>query len=117
VSLDAAFNLRAYHRQNGKMEDLNTLVVGDSSLCLLLACSINAAGEITGLAFDTAPKELHGFLAIPSSSRAGGTRRRREPAGGSCGRSPQADSAATEFLAIRQLVNSAEMTAKYNREH
>jgi probable HAF family extracellular repeat protein len=65
VSLDAAFNLRAYRWQNGKMEDLNALVTGDSSLHMVLAVAINAAGEITGLAFDTRSNELHGFLAVP----------------------------------------------------
>ena len=66
VSLDAASNLRAYHWQNGKMQDLNTLIAGDSSLYLILPCSINAGGEITGLAFDTTSNELHGFLASPT---------------------------------------------------
>ena len=70
VSVDAAFNVRAYHWQNGKMEDLNSLVAGDSSLYLLLADSINAAGEIVGLAFDTGSNELHGFLATPSNGGA-----------------------------------------------
>ena len=63
VSLDAAYNPRAYHWRNGKMQDLNTLIAGDSSLHLILACSINGRGEITGVAFDTRSKELHGFLA------------------------------------------------------
>ena len=66
VSLDAASNLRAYHWQNGKMQDLNTLIEGDSSLYLILPCSINAGGEITGLAFDPTSNELHGFLASPT---------------------------------------------------
>jgi probable HAF family extracellular repeat protein len=68
VSLDAAVNLRAYHWQNGKMDDLNALVAGNSSLYMIIACNINAAGEITGLAFDTSSNELHGFLASPSTA-------------------------------------------------
>jgi len=70
VSVDGNSNVRAYHWQNDKMEDLNTLVAGESSLYLLLADSINAAGEIVGLAFDTESNELHGFLATPSNGGA-----------------------------------------------
>ena len=47
---------------------LNALVAGDSSLYMIIACNINAAGEITGLAFDTSSNELHGFLASPSTA-------------------------------------------------
>ena len=71
VSLDANANLRAYHWQSGKMADLNTLIAGDTSLYLVLACYINAAGEITGLAFDTASNDLHGFLATPTGDATG----------------------------------------------
>jgi probable HAF family extracellular repeat protein len=70
VSLDASFNLNAYHWQNGRMQNLNDLVAGETSLYMMLACSINAAGEITGLAFDTNSNELHGYLAIPASAGA-----------------------------------------------
>ncbi len=46
------------------MTDLNTLVVGDSPLYLLTACSINSRGEITGLGL-TSAGEIHTYLATP----------------------------------------------------
>ncbi len=65
VSLDAKFNPRAFHWQNGTMTDLNTLIRNNpSSLYLLFACSINARGEIIGLAAD-AGGNVHGYLAVP----------------------------------------------------
>jgi hypothetical protein len=33
-----------------------------------LGCSVNASGQIIGLAFDTATNELHGYLATPDYS-------------------------------------------------
>ena len=65
VSLDQNFNLHAYIRRHGHMADLNDLITGDSSLFLLLPCSINTRGEITGLAVDSSTGEPHGFLATP----------------------------------------------------
>ena len=70
VSVDASGNPRAYHWQNGDMEDLNALVSGDSPLDLLLACSINSQGEIIGLAFNMENGDLHGYLATPSNGGA-----------------------------------------------
>jgi probable HAF family extracellular repeat protein len=70
VSLDTNFNPRAFVRQNGSLLDLNELIAGDSSLYLLTACSINAQGQIIGLAFDPNSNDLHGYLATPSSSAA-----------------------------------------------
>jgi probable HAF family extracellular repeat protein len=69
VSLDANFNLRAYHWQDGVMSDLNDLAP-NSPLYLLLACSINARGEITGLAIDNTSGEFHAYVAVPSNSAA-----------------------------------------------
>jgi len=71
VSLDQYFNLHAYILRHGQMTDLNDLITGDSPLLLLLPCSINARGEITGLAVDTRTGEPHGFLATPVQSAGG----------------------------------------------
>ena len=67
VSLDANFNPRAYLRQNGVMTDLNTLVPANSSLSLLVACSINSSGQIVGIAVSSAGV-VHGYLATPANS-------------------------------------------------
>jgi probable HAF family extracellular repeat protein len=72
VSLDANFNPRAFQWQDGVMTDLNTLIPADSSLFLLLACSINARGELTGLAVDTNTGEFHTYLATPSNVASAG---------------------------------------------
>ena len=46
VSFDKDFNLTAFVQQpGGVMTDLNSLVPADSPLFLILACSINSAGE------------------------------------------------------------------------
>jgi probable HAF family extracellular repeat protein len=65
VSLDASFNLRAYLRQSGVMIDLNTLIPADSPLFLIVATSLNARGQITGLAVEKSSGEAHAFLATP----------------------------------------------------
>ena len=67
VSIDASFNLRAYHWQNGDMEDLNSVLVNESPLVLMLACSVNSIGEIIGLAYDTNTGDLHGYLLTPAN--------------------------------------------------
>ena len=65
VSLDAKFNPRAFHWQNGAMTDLNSLIrENPAGLSLALACSINARGEIIGVAFDGSGNP-HGYLAVP----------------------------------------------------
>jgi len=66
VSLDADFNPRAFIRQNGVMTDLNSLVTGDSSLFLMVACSINPDGQIVGFAIDS-NNEFHGYVATPAN--------------------------------------------------
>jgi probable HAF family extracellular repeat protein len=65
VSLDSSFNPRAYLRRSGHMFDLNKLIPPNSSLALLVACSINNRGEIIGFAVDTGTGQAHGFLARP----------------------------------------------------
>jgi probable HAF family extracellular repeat protein len=67
ISLDANFNGTAYLRHDGVMMDLNTLIPGGSPLFLIQACSINASGEIVGLAM-TSGGEFHGYLATPSNA-------------------------------------------------
>lgn len=57
---------RAFLWQNGVVSDLNLLVVGPTSLNLVLAQGINDAGEITGTAVDTTTGEAVGFLAVPA---------------------------------------------------
>jgi probable HAF family extracellular repeat protein len=64
VSLDANFNPRAFLRQGQELIDLNTLVPAGSPLYLASACSINAAGEIVGFAFDNSGN-VHAYLAVP----------------------------------------------------
>ena len=70
VSIDANFNIRAFTWQQGKMQDLNNLVAGSTSLFLQTACSINARGEIDGIALDRATGEFHAYKAIPQATDA-----------------------------------------------
>lgn len=51
------------------MTDLNTVIPTSSTLYLLVACSINAKGQIVGFAFDTITGEIHGYLATPKLNR------------------------------------------------
>ncbi len=69
VSLDADFNPRAFLRHGQDLIDLNTLVPVGSPLYLASACSINAAGEIIGFAFDSSGS-VHAYLAVPSGVNA-----------------------------------------------
>jgi probable HAF family extracellular repeat protein len=68
ISLDASFNVRPFLRRKRSvaMIDLNTLTPADSPLLLLLACSINSQGQITGLAVDKNTGEPHAYLATPT---------------------------------------------------
>jgi probable HAF family extracellular repeat protein len=61
-------NLRAFIWQNGVMTDLNSLIPADSPLYLLIACSINARGEIIGFAADY-KGDTHGYLLSPNNGR------------------------------------------------
>jgi probable HAF family extracellular repeat protein len=63
-SLDENYNPTAYLYENGSMYNLNSLVVGDAPLYLLLAAGINDAGQIVGFGVDAAG-DVHGFLATP----------------------------------------------------
>jgi probable HAF family extracellular repeat protein len=65
TSIDSNFNLRAYLWQNGRMTALNDLIPANSRLSLLLACSINSSGQISGLAIRRDTGEFHAFLATP----------------------------------------------------
>lgn len=68
LSANADFSVvRAFVRQNGALVDLNTLVSGNNPLFLMTACSINAKGQIIGLALDPNTGETHGYLANPSN--------------------------------------------------
>jgi probable HAF family extracellular repeat protein len=81
-SPDGAINaIRGFVRQNGKLVDLNTLVVGENPFPtgglitnplgnyptgLLTACKINSKGEITGIAVD-ANGFTHAYVATPAN--------------------------------------------------
>jgi probable HAF family extracellular repeat protein len=72
VSANADFTIaRAFIRQNGKLVDLNSLVSGTATLDLITACSINAKGEIIGIALDPNTGETHAYLAEPTSEAGG----------------------------------------------
>jgi hypothetical protein len=55
---------------SGYPKTYQALSTMDKTVCtplyLLIACSVNARGQIIGLAFDTATNELHGYLATPN---------------------------------------------------
>jgi probable HAF family extracellular repeat protein len=59
------YSQRAFLYTNGKMNDLNGLVVGDTNLYLLLAQGINDQGEIVGTAAELDGQQV-GFLAVPA---------------------------------------------------
>ena len=66
ISFGADGSARAFIRPDGgKMLDLNSLVPADTPLFLFSACSINARGEIIGLAFDEQGNG-HAYLATPN---------------------------------------------------
>jgi probable HAF family extracellular repeat protein len=58
-------SLHAFLWQNGKMTDLNSLVVPGTSLILTIAEEINNRGEITGQATDPATGATVAFVAVP----------------------------------------------------
>jgi len=68
VSVGANFNIRALIWQHGNMQDLNKLVAGSTPLSLQTACSINALGEIDGIAFNQTTGEYHAYKAIPQAA-------------------------------------------------
>lgn len=65
VSIDANFNPTAVIWQNGKITDMNTVVPGSTNLVLQTACSVNALGQLIGIALDAATNEAHAYLATP----------------------------------------------------
>jgi probable HAF family extracellular repeat protein len=66
LSLDANFNLRAIIWQNGTIANLNDLVPADTTLLLQTACSINAKGQIIGIALAKGTtSDFHAYLATP----------------------------------------------------
>jgi len=68
TSLDTSFNSRAFVWASGSMTDLNAVLTSNpQKLYLLAGNSINAGGEIVGLAANS-NGDLHGFLAIPDSA-------------------------------------------------
>ena len=67
VSQDSV-NLVATIWEHQKALDLNTLLPDNSPLYLLIACSINAEGQIIGLAADSSGV-LHGFELDPQDER------------------------------------------------
>ena len=65
-SCDATMQFcRGYLWEEGLYIDINTLIPADSHLAVLLPLSINAAGQIAGLALNTDTFEAHAFLATP----------------------------------------------------
>ena len=66
-SCDSSGDCRAYLWQSQKMVDLNSLIIADSPLYLILAFGINDDGEIVGQAVDISTGDLHAFLARPVS--------------------------------------------------
>jgi hypothetical protein len=55
------------------MFDLNSLIPADSPLFLMLACSINARGEIVGQAVDKTSGEVRGYMLTPGAGPANGS--------------------------------------------
>lgn len=56
---------RAFIYQNDQMTPLNSLVVGNTTLSLVVTGDINDEGEITGEAVDTSTGAAPAFLAVP----------------------------------------------------
>ena len=70
VSNGGPIGSRAFLYEDGRIVDLNSLIVGDSSLYLLIAQGINDRGEIVGTALDSAGNQV-GFLAVPAYGNEG----------------------------------------------
>jgi probable HAF family extracellular repeat protein len=67
ASIDASFNPRAFLRVGRDLIDLNAHIP-DGPLYLATACSINARGEIIGIAIDKSSGDVHAYLAVPNHS-------------------------------------------------
>jgi probable HAF family extracellular repeat protein len=69
ASCNISGSCRAFLWQDRVMLDLNTLIPADSTLYLLFATGINAAGEIAGFGV-TNGSEVHAFVATPTCREA-----------------------------------------------
>jgi probable HAF family extracellular repeat protein len=65
TSCSESFTCRAFLWQKGLMVDVNTLVIGSTSLYLVNGNDINSRGEIAAYGFDQSSGEFHAALAIP----------------------------------------------------
>jgi probable HAF family extracellular repeat protein len=69
ASCDATLSVcRGYLWRNGVFADLNDLIPADSPLYIVLPFSINAAGQIAGLAVLKSTGEPRAFLATPAAA-------------------------------------------------
>jgi probable HAF family extracellular repeat protein len=66
-SCDTNGNCRGFLWQNGVMTDVNTLITAESQLIVIDANDTNAAGDITGQAFDPVTGEMPAIELIPCS--------------------------------------------------
>jgi probable HAF family extracellular repeat protein len=64
-SCDAGGNCRGFLWQSGVMTDVNTLIPADSSLYIIDVNDMNAAGNITGQAYDPVTGEMPAIEMIP----------------------------------------------------
>ena len=64
-SCDASGNCRGFLWQSGIMTDVNTLIPADSSLSIIDVNDMNAAGDITGQAYDPVTGEMPAIELIP----------------------------------------------------
>jgi probable HAF family extracellular repeat protein len=64
-SCDASGNCRGFLWQSGVMTDVNTLIPADSSLYIIDVNDMNAAGNITGQAYDPVTGEMPAIEMIP----------------------------------------------------
>ena len=69
-SCDVNFNCRGFIWQDGMMTDVNALLPPGSTLYVVDANFINAAGEITGQAVDLVTGDMPAILMIPCSETA-----------------------------------------------
>jgi hypothetical protein len=58
-------SLRAFVVVSGVPTGLNPLISSNSPLHLLTACSVNARGEVAGLAAENSTGDYHGYLLKP----------------------------------------------------
>ncbi|HET9306149.1 MAG TPA: hypothetical protein VFO46_09000 [Candidatus Sulfotelmatobacter sp.] len=68
-SCDANGNCRGFLWQNGVMTDVNTLIPAESPFIIVDANGINAAGDITGQAFDPLTGDMPAIELIPCNKK------------------------------------------------